>query len=108
MIIVVSVLHKITNRSLFLNREYFLGIVHLEALEMLSKQASIKLQTLLTPLSGKALEEMEVTLTEVNELCELPEMDDDPENHSLKELEERLKAITEELTVTLEFDDIIA
>jgi Protein of unknown function (DUF719) len=84
----------------------YCGIVHLEALEMLSKQAQIKLQSLLAPLSGKALEEMEQTLTEVKELCELSELEDEAQNHSLEELERRLKAVTEELTVTLEFDDI--
>lgn len=86
------------------------GLVHLEALEMLSKQASLKLQTLLMPLTGNALNELQQTMSSVNELCELNESDLD-ETPSLlydaTELDERLKAAVEDFDVPMDFTDIL-
>lgn len=88
----------------------FHGLVHLEALEMLSKQASMKLQTLLMPLTGNALNELQQTMDSVNELCELNEADLD-ETPSLlydaTELDEKLKAAVEDFDVPMDFTDIL-
>lgn len=86
------------------------GLVHLEALEMLSKQASLKLQALLMPLSGIALNELQQTMNSVNELCELNELDpDDTPTHlyDVTELEEKLKAATEDFDIPIDFTDIL-
>lgn len=52
------------------------GLVHLEALEMLSKQCDIKLQSLLLTSSGTALSQLQQSLQEVKDLCQLPDDDD--------------------------------
>lgn len=85
------------------------GLVHLEALEMLSKQSSLKLQSLLAPLSGKALQDLQETLNEVRELCELPDTDNDEVDgmHTTSDLNEKLAAATEDLGVTVEFNEIL-
>lgn len=86
------------------------GLVHLEALEMLSKQASFKLQALLMPLSGIALQELQQTMNSVNELCELNEFDqEDSPGHlyNIDELEEKLKTATEDFDIPIDFIDIL-
>lgn len=86
------------------------GLVHLEALEMLSKQASFKLQALLMPLSGIALNELQQTMNSVNELCELNELDqeDSPDQlYEATELEEKLKTAIEDFDIPMDFSDIL-
>ncbi|XP_019528878.3 protein FAM114A2 [Aedes albopictus] len=86
------------------------GLVHLEALEMLSKQASLKLDSLMVPLTGNALEELQETMNEVKELCELPdsENDDTDGTHTVEELEQKLKeAVTDLDEVKVDFQDLL-
>lgn len=87
------------------------GLVHLEALEMLSKQASLKLESLLAPLSGKALDDLQETMNEVKELCELPEDEDDGSadgRHTAQELESKLKEAVVDLDdVKVDFQDLL-
>lgn len=88
----------------------FHGLVHLEALEMLSKQASIKLQSLLMPMTGLALSDLQQTMSSVTELCELNEMDQDetPDGmYDVTELEEKFKAATEDFDIPIDFKDIL-
>lgn len=86
----------------------YCGLVHLEALEMLSKQSTIKLESLLAPLSGKALKEMQETMGEVQELCELPDMEDESDGmHSVDELESRLTTAFEDMENKVDFQDLI-
>lgn len=86
------------------------GLVHLEALEMLSKQASMKLQALLMPLSGNALNELQQTMNSVSELCELSELDQDDypnQLYDISELEEKFKTATEDFDIPIDFSDIL-
>lgn len=86
------------------------GLVHLEALEMLSKQASLKLDSLMSPLTGNALEDLQETMNEVKELCELPDSEnDDPDGtHSVEELDQKLKeAVTDLDGVKVDFQDLL-
>lgn len=86
------------------------GLVHLEALEMLSKQASLKLQALLMPLSGNALTELQQTMNSVNELCELNELDQEDyptQLYDVSELEEKFKTATEDFDIPIDFTDIL-
>lgn len=86
------------------------GLVHLEALEMLSKQATIRLQTLLMPLTGKALSELNDTLSEVKELCELneTEQEDSPDGmYETSELEDKFNTAIEDLDIPVDFRDIL-
>lgn len=108
---------KLTQKKLYRKQLHFEtlfddyhGLVHLEALEMLSKQASLKLQALLMPLSGIALNELQQTMNSVTELCELNELDqDDTPTHlyDVAELEEKLKIATEDFDIPIDFTDIL-
>lgn len=87
------------------------GLVHLEALEMLSKQATIRLQSLLMPLTGLALSELQQTMSSVTELCELNELDQDetPDGmYDVSELEAKFKTATEDFDIPIDFTDILA
>lgn len=85
------------------------GLVHLEALEMLSRQSAMKLQTLLAPLAGRALDDLQETLDEVKELCELPELDADDADgrHTSDELTEKLAAAIQDLDVHMDFKEML-
>ncbi|ETN60037.1 hypothetical protein AND_008347 [Anopheles darlingi] len=89
------------------------GLVHLEALEMLSKQAQLKLESLMAPLTGKALEELQETMNEVKELCELPEMEsevaDADGTQTVDELEQKLRETIVDLdpSVKVDFGEIL-
>lgn len=108
---------KLTQKKLYRKQLHFEtlfddyhGLVHLEALEMLSKQASLKLQALLMPLSGIALQELQQTMNSVTELCEFNELDqDDTPTHlyDVAELEEKLKTATEDFDIPIDFTDIL-
>lgn len=108
---------KLTQKKLYRKQLHFEtlfddyhGLVHLEALEMLSKQASLKLQALLMPLTGIALNELQQTMNSVNELCELNEndLDDSPTHlYEVAELEAKLLAATEDFDIPIDFKDIL-
>lgn len=108
---------KLTQKKLYRKQLHFEtlfddyhGLVHLEALEMLSKQASLKLQALLMPLSGIALNELQQTMNSVSELCELNELDpEDTPTHlyDVAELEEKLKTASEDFDIPIDFTDIL-
>lgn len=91
--------------------EHFLdeykGLVYLEALEILSKQSKMKIELLLKPLAGKALSEMEETIAEVEELCEMPDSDTHDESITGENLQEKLLKATEDLNVKINFIDIV-
>ncbi|XP_054264845.1 protein FAM114A2 [Macrosteles quadrilineatus] len=67
---------KVHYESLF---DDFQGMVHLEALEMLSTQSELKLQSLMQSYSGPQLKDLEETLSQVRDLCELTEEDEETE-----------------------------
>nr|CAD7393548.1 unnamed protein product [Timema cristinae] len=52
-------------------------LVHLEALEMLSKQCDLKLQSTLLVMTGPALAKLQASLQEVKDTCQLPDDDED-------------------------------
>lgn len=82
------------------------GLVFLEALEILSSQSRMKMESLMKPLSGKVLDEMEETLAEVKELCDL-DADNLDESLTGNNLESRLNKATEDLSVTLNFSELV-
>lgn len=83
------------------------GLVYLEALEILSKQSKLKIELLIKPLTGKSLSEMEETLTEVEELCELPDSDSFDSDLSSATLEEKLRKAIEDLSIEVNFSEIV-
>lgn len=76
---------------------------------MLSRQSTIKLQSLVAPLSGRALDDLQETLDEVKELCELPELDADDcdGTHTAEELSNKLSTAIEDLDVQMDFTEML-
>lgn len=83
------------------------GLVHLEALEMLSKQCDIKLQTLVETCAGDALKELQETLEQVKELCEIPD-EDEEENLNLEEIKNKLESAVNEINVPISYGKLIS
>ncbi|XP_061389223.1 protein FAM114A2-like [Musca vetustissima] len=84
------------------------GLVHMEALEILSKESQLKIQTLKESVSGKALEELLETLNEVKELMELEDLDAEleTEEYSAEELSDKLKEAIQDTELKIGFDEI--
>lgn len=72
--------HAVTRRQFETVFDDFQGLVHLEALEMLSKQCEIQLDTIKQSSPSHKLQELLDTLDEVNQLCEIDEEFDDVES----------------------------
>ena len=82
------------------------GLVFLEALEILSNQSKLKMELLMKPLSGRVLTEIEETIAEVKELCELDSENFD-ESLTAENMESKLKGATEDLNVKINFSEIV-
>ncbi|XP_018327435.1 protein FAM114A2 [Agrilus planipennis] len=82
------------------------GLVHLEALEMLSKQCNIKLRSVFESSSSEDLVELQETIDQIQELCELPE-DDDEQLHA-EEVVQKLKECISELGILISYDKLIS
>ncbi|XP_046430406.1 protein FAM114A2 isoform X1 [Neodiprion fabricii] len=93
---------KVHFESLF---DDYQGLVHLEALEMLSKQCDIKIQQHMINLNADELCSVQETLDEVKELCDLG--DDDGDDVHETDLQERLKGACKDLGVTMTYDKLI-
>lgn len=93
---------KVHFESLF---DDFQGLIHLEALEMLSKQSDMNIQQRLISLNAEEAISIQETLDEVKELCDLGDENDHEENDN-DNLEEKLKALCADLNITLSFDEL--
>lgn len=83
----------------------FQGLVHLEALEMLSKQSNMKIQQRMVILNADEINSIQETLDEVNELCDLGDEDDEEECDN-GDLKERLKLACADLGVEISCEKI--
>nr|CAH7729219.1 unnamed protein product [Callosobruchus chinensis] len=84
------------------------GLVHLEALEMLSKQCDIKLKTLTETCDDeKALMDLQETLEQVKELCELPD-EDEEEQSTMEEVKEKLQSAVKDLNINISYDKLLS
>ncbi|XP_018304696.1 protein FAM114A2 isoform X2 [Mycetomoellerius zeteki] len=93
---------KVHFESLF---DDYQGLVHLEALEMLSKQSNMKIQQYLIELDTNDLTSVQETLEEIKELCDLGDEDDD-ENKDDKDLKSRLKNARHDLSVDITYEKL--
>lgn len=84
----------------------YAGLVFLEALEILSNQSKMKMEMLIQPLSGKVLTEIEETLAEVKELCELDAENFD-DSLTVENLQTKLLAATEDVNVKVNFNELV-
>ncbi|XP_015428426.1 PREDICTED: protein FAM114A2 [Dufourea novaeangliae] len=92
-------MRKVHFESLF---DDYQGLVHLEALEMLSKQSNIKIQQHLIGLNTTELNSVQETLEEVKELCDLG--DDDEKDGEITDLKVRLQEICNDLGVNITYE----
>ena len=100
-----ELLRKVHLESLF---DDYQGLVHLEALEMLSKQCNMKIQQQLVNVDGSELTSMQETLDEVKELCDLGDEDEEQdEEEKAKSLKEKLEEGCKDLGVTITYDKLI-
>uniref|UniRef100_A0A6P4DYN3 Protein FAM114A2 n=1 Tax=Drosophila rhopaloa TaxID=1041015 RepID=A0A6P4DYN3_DRORH len=87
--------------------ENYCGLVHFEALEILSRESRLKLDTLLDAVSGNALAELQETINEVKELLDMEELDVESEgDYESQELNERLADTIKDAELGIQFDDI--
>jgi len=91
---------KVHFESLF---DDYQGLVHLEALEILSKQSNMKIQQYLVELNMNDLTSVQETLEEVKELCDLDEDDEDKDN---KDLKSRLENACHDLGVDITYEKL--
>ncbi|XP_011703192.1 PREDICTED: protein FAM114A2 isoform X2 [Wasmannia auropunctata] len=92
---------KVHFESLF---DDYQGLVHLEALEMLSKQSNMKIQQHLIELDTNDLTSVQETLEEIKELCDLG--DEDDENKDDKDLKRRLENACHDLGVDITYEKL--
>ncbi|KAK5644006.1 hypothetical protein RI129_007851 [Pyrocoelia pectoralis] len=81
------------------------GLMHLEALEMLSRQCSIKLERLTESRFGSELVELQETMNQIVELCELIEDEDELEDTS--EIKEKLDSAVSEMVINISYDKLL-
>lgn len=86
------------------------GLVHFEALKLLSKQSQIKLEMLLSPLKGETLVKFQETILEVEELCDIPDSTEMSEivegDHTGAQLEDRLSFAVRDLEFDVRFSEM--
>ncbi|CAH0719000.1 unnamed protein product, partial [Brenthis ino] len=92
----------------------FEGLVHLEALEMLSKQVSMRIEERLRSADPDKRQDIKETLQQVAELCEMPDDEDEENDEELPEdmskpdaLLERLQRATRDIGLKLQFQTLI-
>jgi hypothetical protein len=84
------------------------GLMHLEALEILSKQCNIKIQQQLINLDGSELISMQETLDEVKDLCDLgDEEDENDKEQNKKNLKGKLDEACKDLDIFITYDKLV-
>lgn len=84
----------------------FTGLVHLESLELLSKQSQMKLQTVLLSCSGTQLTNIQDTLQNLKELCYF-DCDDDDKQIDNKEFKTSLVSCIKQISVDVKTEKIL-
>ncbi|PSN55376.1 hypothetical protein C0J52_01820 [Blattella germanica] len=82
------------------------GLVHLEALEMLSKQCDIKLQSVLLTSTGAKLSKLQDSVKIIKDLCQLPDDEDLDEEIKDDKWVEKLEEATRDLGVPFATDKL--
>ncbi|CAG9854230.1 unnamed protein product [Phyllotreta striolata] len=95
---------KINYETLF---DDYHGLVHLEALEMLSKQCDIKLQTLSDNCTGKEYQDLQETMDQIKELCELPD-EEDEEVLLFSDIKEKIQTAVNDIKVKITYDKLFS
>lgn len=80
------------------------GLVHLEALEILSKQSNLKIQQHLIEVDANELTSVQETLEEIKELCDLN--DEGEEEKSEEDFKNRLETACRDLGVEISYEKL--
>ena len=80
--------------------------MHLEALEMLSKQCDIKLQSILLTSTGAKLSKLQDSVKIVKDLCQLPDDEDIEDDSKNKDWIESIETSTKDLGVPFATDKL--
>lgn len=91
---------KVHFESLF---DDYQGLVHLEALEILSKQSNMKIQQYLIELDANELTSVQETLEEIKQLCNLNDIDDEDDENN-KDLKNKLENACHDLGVNISYE----
>ncbi|XP_025409362.1 protein FAM114A2 [Sipha flava] len=100
------------NNQIVENKDYaylldsFQGLIHLESLELLSKQCQMKLQTVLLSYSGTQLTDIQDTLEQIKGLCYLV-CDDDEKLMNDEEFKKCLITTINKISVDVKIDKIL-
>lgn len=93
---------KVHFESLF---DDYQGLVHLEALEILSKQSNMKIQQYLIGLDANELTSVQETLEEIKQLCNLNDVDDEDDENN-KDLKNKLENACHDLGVDITYEKL--
>ncbi|XP_050593163.1 protein FAM114A2 [Bombus affinis] len=96
-------MRKVHFESLF---DDYQGLVHIEALEMLSKQSNIKIQQHLNSLDTNELNSVEKMLEEVEELCALDNDDEYNDEIDEKDLKYKLQEACSDLGINITYEKL--
>ncbi|XP_033345445.1 protein FAM114A2 [Bombus vosnesenskii] len=96
-------MRKVHFESLF---DDYQGLVHIEALEMLSKQSNIKIQQHLNSLDTNELNSVEKMLEEVEELCALDNDDEYNDETDEKDLKYKLQEACSDLGINITYEKL--
>ncbi|XP_060850151.1 protein FAM114A2 isoform X2 [Rhopalosiphum padi] len=84
----------------------FQGLIHLESLELLSKQCQMKLQTVLLSYSGTQLTEIQYKLDQIKDLCYF-DFDDDEKIMTTEEFKNSLIACINQISTDVKTEKIL-
>lgn len=106
----ISILKKylITITILYFNKItfFFLGLIHLESLELLSKQCQMKLQTVLLSYSGAQLTDIQDKLDQIKDLCYL-DFEDDEKIMTIEEFKNSLITCINQISTDVKTEKIL-
>lgn len=84
----------------------FPGLIHLESLELLSKQCQMKLQTVLLSYSGTQLTDIQDKLDQIKDLCYL-DFDDDEKIMTVEEFKSSLITCINHISTDVKIEKIL-
>jgi len=84
----------------------FSGLIHLESLELLSKQCQMKLQTVLLSYSGSQLTDIQDKLDKIKDLCYL-DFEDDEKIMTIEEFKNSLITCINQISTDVKTEKIL-
>lgn len=83
----------------------YTGLVHLEALEMLSKQCEFKLESILS--QSRDVNDVQETMEQIKDLCELNTDEDDDEDNNFDDLKSKMTTAIDEINIGITCEKVV-